>query len=51
MVIEVMRERMRPGLVMVDHPSIAGTSRQSAWKKKHFLKGTKGKREERPRPQ
>ena len=27
MVIEVMRERMRPGLVMGDHPSIAGRSR------------------------
>ena len=41
MVIEVMRERMRPGLVMGDHPSIAGRSRVLG-RRNIFLKGTKG---------
>ena len=50
MVIEVMRERIRPGLVMVDHPSIAGRSRVLG-RRNIFIKGTKSKREERPRPQ
>ena len=35
MVIEAMRERMGLGLVMGDHPSIAGRSRALARKKKH----------------
>ena len=38
MVIRVMRERMRPGLVMGDHPSIAGRSRVLG-KKKHKSQG------------
>ena len=49
MVIEAMRERMGLGLVMGDHPSIAGRSRVLA-RRSINLKGTKGKREERPRP-
>ena len=50
MVIEAMRERMGLGLVMGDHPSIAGRSKALA-RRSIILKGTKGKREERPRPQ
>ena len=50
MVIEAMRERMGLGLVMGDHPSIAGRSKALA-RRSINLKGTKGKREERPRPQ
>ena len=49
MVIEVMRERMGLGLVMGDHPSIAGRSRALA-RRSINVEGTKGKREERPRP-
>ena len=49
MVIEVMRERMGLGLVMGDHPSIAGRSRVLA-RGSIILEGTEGKREERPRP-
>ena len=49
MVTEVMRERMSLGLVMGDHPSIAGRSRVLA-RGSIILEGTESKREERPRP-
>ena len=43
MVIEAMRERMGLGLVMGDHPSIAGRSKALA-RRSINVEGTKGKR-------